>query len=47
MKEGYVCLSFQPVSVIMSDVNQLNKFWMFCLSINQKRMQDYKTFPKW
>jgi hypothetical protein len=47
MKGGYVCLSFQPISVIMNDLNRLNKFWMSCLSINQKGMQDYKTFPKW
>jgi len=29
MKGGYVCLGFQPINVIMNDLNQLNKFWMF------------------
>jgi len=26
MKRGYECLGFQPISVIMIDSNQLNKF---------------------
>jgi hypothetical protein len=26
MKGGYVCLSFQSISVLMNDLNQLNKF---------------------
>jgi len=38
MKRGYVCLGFQPINVIMNDLNQLNKFWMSCSSINQKGM---------
>jgi hypothetical protein len=41
MKGGYVSLSFQPISVLMNYSNQLNKFWMYCSSINQKGMQDY------
>jgi len=47
MRGGYVCLSFQPISVIMNDSNQLNKFLMSCSIINQKGMHDYMTFPKW
>jgi hypothetical protein len=47
MKGGYVCLGFQPINVIMNDLNQLNKFWMSCWSINQKGMQDYLHNPKW
>jgi hypothetical protein len=47
MKGGYVCLGFELISVIINDSNQLSKFWMSCLSINQKRMHDYKTFKKW
>jgi hypothetical protein len=38
MKGGYVCLSFQPINVIMNDSNQLNKFWTSYSSINQKGM---------
>jgi hypothetical protein len=34
MKGGYVCLSFQPISVIMNGSDQLNKFWMSYLGIN-------------
>jgi len=47
MKRGYECLGFQPISVIMIDSNQLNKFWMSCSSINQKGMHDYLNIPKW
>ncbi len=47
MKRGYVCLVFQPLSVVMHDSNQLNKFWMSCSSINQKRLQEYKTILEW
>jgi hypothetical protein len=36
MKGGYVCLSFQPINVIMNYSNQLNNFWMFYSNINQK-----------
>jgi hypothetical protein len=36
MKRGYVYLGFQPISVIVNDSNQLNKFWMFYSTINQK-----------
>jgi hypothetical protein len=46
MKGGYVCLGFQPISVMMNDSNQLNKFWMSYSSINQKGMQDYLDIPK-
>jgi hypothetical protein len=45
MKVGYVCLGFQPISVIMNDSNQLNKFWMSYSSINQKGMQYYLDIP--
>jgi len=38
MKGGYVCLGFQPISVIMIDSNQLNKFWMSYSHINKKGM---------
>jgi hypothetical protein len=47
MKGGYVCLSFQPISVIMIDSNQLNKFLMFCSSMNQKGMHDYLNILEW
>jgi len=48
MKGEYnVCLSFQPINVIMNDSNQLNKFWMSCSCINQKGMQDYFDISKW
>jgi len=47
MKGGYVCLGFQPISVIMNYSNQLNKIWMFCSSIIKKGMQDYLDIPKW
>jgi hypothetical protein len=47
MKGGYVCLNFQPISVIMIYSNQLNKFWMFYSSINRKGMHDYLDIPKW
>jgi len=48
MKGGYnACLGFQPISVIMNDSNQLNKFWMSCSHINEKGMQDYFEIPKW
>jgi hypothetical protein len=40
-------LSFQPISVILNDSNQLNKFWMSYSNINQKGMQENKTFLKW
>jgi len=46
MKGGYARLSFQPISVIMTSSNQLNKFWMSYSNINQKRMQDYLDIPK-
>jgi hypothetical protein len=46
MKGGYVCLGFQPINVIMNDLNQLNKFWMSCLIINQRRMEDFLNIPK-
>jgi hypothetical protein len=36
MEGGYVYSIFHPISVIMNDSNQLNKFWMSCSSINQK-----------
>jgi hypothetical protein len=36
MKGGYVCLDFQPISVIMNDSNQLNKFWISYWSVNKK-----------
>jgi hypothetical protein len=38
MKGGYVCLSFQLISVITNDSNQLNKVWMSYSNINQKGM---------
>jgi hypothetical protein len=38
MKGGYVCLGFQPISVIMNDSNQLNNFWISSSSINEKGM---------
>jgi hypothetical protein len=44
MKGGCVCLGFQLINVVMDVSNQLNKFWMSYLDLNQ--MQDYKTFPK-
>jgi len=47
MKEEYVCLSFQPINVIMNDSNQLNNFWMSCSNINQKGMQNYFDISKW
>jgi hypothetical protein len=47
MKGGYVCLGFQPMNVIMNNSNQLNMFWMFCSSINQKGMEDYFNILKW
>jgi hypothetical protein len=47
MKGGCVYLSFQPINVIMNGWNQLNKFSMSCLSINQKGMQDNLNNPKW
>jgi hypothetical protein len=47
MKEGYVCLGFQPMNVIMNDSNQLIFFLMSYSSINQKGMQDYLDIPKW
>ncbi len=47
MKGGYVYLSFQPINFIMNDSNQLNKFWMFYSSINQKGMRDHFDIPKW
>ncbi len=47
MKGGYVCLNFQPINVIMNDLNQFHKFWMSYSSINQKGMQDYLNIPKW
>jgi hypothetical protein len=40
MNAGYVCLSFQAISVTMNDLNQLNTFWMSYSSINQKGIQD-------
>ncbi len=46
-KGGYVCLSFQPINIIMNDLNQLNCFWISCSSINQKRIHDYFDIPKW
>jgi len=46
MKGGYVCLGFQSINVIMSDSNQLNKFWMIFSSINQKRIHDYLDILK-
>jgi hypothetical protein len=46
MKEGYVCLRFQSINVIMNDSNQLNKFWMVSSSINQKGTHDYLNIPK-
>jgi hypothetical protein len=40
MKEGYVCLGFQLINVIMNDSNQLNKFLnVLKSSINKKGMQ--------
>ncbi len=45
-ERGYVCLGFQPKSVIMNDSNQLNKIRMSYSSINQKGMQDYLNNPK-
>ncbi len=44
MKGEYVYLIFQPISVIMNDSNQLNKFWMSCPSLNQKGMQTTQHF---
>jgi hypothetical protein len=38
IKERYVCLSFQPINVIMNDSSQLNKFWISCSNINKKGM---------
>jgi hypothetical protein len=46
-ERGHACLGFQLISVITNDSNQLNKIWMSCLSIEQKWMHDYKTFPQW
>jgi hypothetical protein len=37
MKRGYVCVGFQPISVIMNDSNQLNKFWISCSNMKKKR----------
>jgi hypothetical protein len=45
MKGWYVCLSFQPIIVIMIDSNELKKFLMFCSSINQKGMYEYLDIP--
>jgi len=47
MQGEYVCLSFQPINVIMNDSNQLNKFWMSYSSINPKKMQDYLYILEW
>jgi hypothetical protein len=47
MKEGYVCLGFQSINVIVNDSNQLNKIWMSCSSINQKGMQNYLNILEW
>jgi hypothetical protein len=47
MKKRYGCLGFQPINVMMNDSNQLNFFWMSCLSINQKGIQDYLDILKW
>jgi hypothetical protein len=47
MKGGYVCLGFQPISVIMNDSNQWNKFWMSRWSINRKGLHDYFDILKW
>jgi hypothetical protein len=41
MKGGDVCSSFQLISIIMNDSNQLNKIWISCSCITQKGMQDY------
>jgi hypothetical protein len=47
MKGGYVCLGFQPISVIMNYSNQLNKFWMSFSSLNQKGILDYIDILEW
>jgi hypothetical protein len=47
MKGGCVCLNFQPISVIMNDSNQLNKFRMSFSSLHQKGMQDYIDILEW
>jgi hypothetical protein len=47
MKGGSICLSFQPINVIMNTSNQLNKLWMFCSNITQKGMEDYFDILKW
>jgi len=47
MKGGYVCLSFQSISVIMNDSNQLKIFWMSFSSLNQKGMKDYIDILEW
>jgi hypothetical protein len=47
MKEGYICLVFQPINVMMNDINEFNKFCMFYSNINKKGMQDYLNISKW
>jgi hypothetical protein len=47
MKEGYVCLGFQLIYVIMNNSNQLNKFCMFYSNINQKGMYYYLDILEW
>jgi hypothetical protein len=37
MKGGHVCLSFQPICVIMIDSNQLNNFFDVLLKDKPKR----------
>jgi hypothetical protein len=44
MKKGFVCISFQPINVIMNDSNQLNEFWMSCSSIIKKECKTIWTF---
>jgi hypothetical protein len=47
MKEGYVCLGFQLIYVIMNNSNQLNKFCMFYSNINKKGMYYYLDILEW
>jgi hypothetical protein len=37
MKGGYVWLGFQPINIIINDLNQLNKFLMFLFNYKPKK----------
>jgi hypothetical protein len=45
--KGDMYLGFQPLSVIMHDSNQLNKFWMSFSNIKSIKMQEYKIILEW